>query len=87
LKNKIKTLKVLDEIKKNKKSAPRDLKYVSESWNMQVYKYLCIANTNAVTKNFILQLYSLHDFCIVILKIRHKLHIAVGPTIPLPPPN
>jgi len=54
---------------------------MSESWSKQLYKYLGIANTNAVTKNFMLQLYLLHDFCVVILKISYKLHIAVGITI------
>ena len=54
---------------------------------MQLYKYLCIANTNAVTENFILHLYLLHDFCIIILKIRYKLHIAIGPNIHFPPPK
>jgi hypothetical protein len=48
--------------------------------------YLRIANTNAVTKHFMLQLRLLHDFCAANLKIRYKLHIGVGPTIHLPHP-
>jgi hypothetical protein len=50
------------KLRKTRKSTPLDLNYMSESWNMQLYKYLCIANTNAVTKNFMLQLYLLQIF-------------------------
>jgi len=52
---------------------------VSESWNAWLHLY-------AVANSVMLQVYLRHDFYAIIIKIRHKLHIASG-SVPPPSPQ